>query len=94
MGGSEEGGLEELMEFWLRRCWSSGTCYCKFCNRRSYCWTRAQIAACAAGGIRGPKFSRDGWLQTHAAGLQTQLTEGKVGLGTSTPHCSLVTFDP
>ena len=27
-----------------------------------------------------PKFSRDGWLQTHAADLQTELTEGKVGL--------------
>ena len=26
-----------------------------------------------------PKFSRDGWLQTHAADLQTELTEGKVG---------------
>ena len=41
-----------------------------------------------------PKFSRDGWLRTHAADLQTQLTEGKVGLGTSTLHCSLVTLDP
>jgi hypothetical protein len=26
-----------------------------------------------------PKFSGDGWLQTHAADLQTELTEGKVG---------------
>lgn len=26
-----------------------------------------------------PKFSRDGWLRTHAADLQTELTEGKVG---------------
>jgi hypothetical protein len=26
-----------------------------------------------------PKFGRDGWLQTHAAGLQTEVTEGKVG---------------
>jgi hypothetical protein len=25
-GGSEEGGLEELVEFWLSRCWSSATC--------------------------------------------------------------------
>jgi hypothetical protein len=25
------------------------------------------------------KFSRDGWLRTHAADLQTELTEGKVG---------------
>jgi hypothetical protein len=41
-----------------------------------------------------PKFSRDGWLRTHAADLQTQLTKGKVGLGTSTPHCSLVNLDP
>ena len=41
-----------------------------------------------------PKFSRNGWLHTHATDLQTQLTEGKVGLGTSTPHCSLVTLDP
>jgi hypothetical protein len=31
-----------------------------------------------------PKFSRDGWLRTHAADLQTELTEGKVGPGTST----------
>jgi len=30
-----------------------------------------------------PKFSRDGWLHTHAADLQIQLTEGKVGLRTS-----------
>jgi hypothetical protein len=27
-----------------------------------------------------PKLSRDGWLRTHAADLQTELTEGKVGL--------------
>jgi hypothetical protein len=27
VGGSEEGGLEELVEFWLRRCWSSATCF-------------------------------------------------------------------
>ena len=41
-----------------------------------------------------PKFSRKGWLHTHAADVQTQLTEGKVGLGNSTPHCSLATLDP
>lgn len=45
---SDEGGLEELVEFWLRRCWISLTCFCRFCNRLSYCWTGAKIAACAA----------------------------------------------
>jgi hypothetical protein len=41
-----------------------------------------------------PKFSRDRWLRTHAADLQTQRTEGKVGLGIFTRHCSLVTLGP
>jgi hypothetical protein len=49
-GGLEEGGLEKLVEFWLRRCWSSLTRLCRFCNRLSYCWIRAKIATCAAGG--------------------------------------------
>lgn len=42
-GGSEDGGLEELDEFWLSRASSSAT-------RASSVATRANTAACAAGG--------------------------------------------
>src|SRR5262245_31452139 len=51
-GGSLEEGREELVEFWLRRCRRLSTCCWRACNRCSYCWTRARIAAWAAGGIR------------------------------------------
>jgi hypothetical protein len=37
-GGSEEGGLEELVEFCLSRAWRSA-------RRRSYRWIKARIAA-------------------------------------------------
>jgi hypothetical protein len=44
IGGSDEGDLEELVEFRLSRAWRSAT-------HRSYSWIKAQIAAFAAGGI-------------------------------------------
>src|SRR3954470_5079594 len=49
-GGSLDGGRDELVEFWLSRCRRSSTCCWRACDRCSYCWTRAKIAAWAAGG--------------------------------------------
>ena len=50
-GASEEGGREELLEFWFRRSRSSWTC----------CWSARTLARNSAASARSPRIRARAW---------------------------------